>query len=171
VCDATYFTHPQRDWQRRYEALRALLVDRLPAQAVADRFGYKTGYVRLLKHQFRRGKIDFDEPVSQGRAARRRVTSKIRAEIRRLRDLRLSSGEITELLGEEGIDISVRTVERVLAEEGYPRLPRRTRIKVGLTVQGAEIPQHAQAVTLADLEGRRFDCAGAGVFLFAPFLA
>ena len=50
--DATYFTRPIHEWQKRYETLRASFVDRLPAEAVAVRFGYSTGYVRLLRHQF-----------------------------------------------------------------------------------------------------------------------
>ncbi len=49
------------------------------------------------------------------------------------REHRLSAGEIAQLLSEDGIEISVRTVERILAEEGYPKLPRRTRLKIGLT--------------------------------------
>ena len=169
--DETFFTHPKLDWQRRYEALRACFVERLPARVVADRFGYKPGYVRLLKHQFRHGKIDFSEPVPEGKAARRRVTSDVRDKIKSWRERRLSAGEITELLSEDGVEISVRTVERVLAEEGFPKLPRRTRMKVGFTVKGAEIPERSEAITVAELGGRRFDCAGAGVFLFAPFLA
>ena len=39
------------------------------------------------------------------------------------------------------MDISVGTVERALAEEGFPKLPRRTRLKIGLTAKGAEVPQ------------------------------
>ena len=38
--DTTYFTKPIHEWQKRYEALRASFVDRLPAATVADRFGY-----------------------------------------------------------------------------------------------------------------------------------
>lgn len=167
----TFFTHPKPDWQRRYEALRACFVDRLPAKVVADRFGYKSGYVRLLKHQFRHGKIDLSEPVPEGKAARRRVTGEVRKKIRSWREKLLSAGEITELLSEDGVEISVRTVERVLAEEGFPKLPRRTHIKTGLTVKGAEVPERSEAITVAEMDGRRFDCAGAGIFLFAPFLA
>ena len=40
----------------------------------------------------------------------------------------MSSGEITGCLSEEGIEISVRTVERVLREEGFHKFPRRSRI-------------------------------------------
>lgn len=169
--DATFFTNPRFDWQRRYEALRALLVERLPGHVVADRFGYRPGYLRLLKHQFVHGKVDFAEPVPEGQATRRQVNSAIRDKIRQWRTRRLSAGEIVELLSEDGIELSVRTVERVLAEEGFPKLPRRTRIKLGLTVQGAEIPERAEEVPLEQLDGRSFACAGAGVFLFAPFLA
>ena len=165
-----YFTQPKFDWQRRYEALRASFVERLPHKVVADRFGYSPGYVRLLRHQFTHGKIDFSEPNPEGKAARRQVSAKTRQKIIEYRQKYLSSGQITELLSEDGIEISVRTVERVLAEEGLPKLPRRTRIKIGMTVKGADIPRRSEVVSLADLNGQRLNSAGAGVFLFAPFL-
>lgn len=168
--DEKFFTSPAHDWQRRYEALRASYVERLPAHVVADRFGYTAGYVRLLRHQFRHGKIDFSEPVPEGSGGRRRVTEEVRRKICTWRDKRLSAAEIAGLLSEEGVELSVRTVERVLAEAGYPRLPRRARLKLGLTVRGAEVPQRSRSLTVQDLEGQSFECAGAGVFLFAPFL-
>ncbi len=169
--DESFFLNPQFDWQRRYEALRASFVDRLPAKVVADKFGYSPGYVRLLKHQFKHGKIDLAEPVPEGKTRRHRVTAEVRGMIRSWRSSRLSAGEIAQLLSEEGIELSVRTVERVLAEEGFPKLPRRTRLEIGLTVKGAEVPQRAKAVKIDSLSGSRYDCPGAGVFLFAPFLA
>jgi transposase len=168
--DATFFTHPIHDWQRRYEALRASFVDRLPAQAVADRFGYTPGYVHLLRHQFSAGKIDFSEPVPEGAATRYRVTAEIRQKIRTWRENLLSAGEITQLLTEEGVEISVRTVERVLAEEGFSKLPRRIGLKIGRTVKGAEVPLKSERITVGHLEGQRLDSESAGIFLFAPFL-
>jgi transposase len=168
--DQKYFTQPTLEWQRRYEALRASFVDRLSHKAVADRFGYSPGYVRLLRHQFKHGKIDFSEPNPEGKIARRRVSVETRQKIIEYRQKDLSSGQITELLSEDGVEISVRTVERVIAEEGFPKLPRRTRIKIGLTVKGADIPKRSEVVSLADLNGERFNSASAGVFLFAPFL-
>ena len=170
MCDDTYFTKPIHDWQRRYEALRASFVERLPAKVVADRFGYTPAYVHLLRHQFINEKIDFSEPVPEGKIARRRVNSEVRQKIRHWRELRLSAGEITQLLSEEGIELSVRTVERVLAEEGFPKLPRRSRLKIGLTVKGAEVPDRSEAITVVQVEGKHFDCETAGAFLFAPFI-
>lgn len=169
--DAKYFTHPQANWQRRYEALRASYVERLSAKLVADRFHYTASYVHLLRHQFRTGKIDFGEPPIEGKAARRRVTRDLREKIRSWREQRLPAGQIAQLLSEAGVEISVRTVERVLAEEGFPKLPRRTALKVGMTVKGAQVPDKSHVAALADLDGQSFESAGAGVFLFAPFLA
>lgn len=168
---ADFFIHPTLDWQRRYEALRASFVERLPANVIADRFGYSAAYIRLLRHQFRQGKLDFSEPVPEGKTKRRGISTAIRGKIVAWRHQQLSAGDITQLLSEEGVEISVRTVERVLAEEGFSKLPRRTRLKLGHTVKGAQVPERAQAIALGDVDGSRWDCPAAGVFLFAPFLA
>ena len=103
--DKTYFLNPVHEWQRRYEALRASFVERLPAKVVADRFDYSPSYIHLLRHQFIHEKIDFSEPVPEGKAARRRVNSKIRLKICSWREHRLSAGEITQLLSEEGVTL------------------------------------------------------------------
>jgi len=169
--DEKFFTHPVHDWQRRYEALRASFVERLPARMVADRFEYSKNYVFLLRHLFMQGKIDFSEPVPEGKLARRRISSVVREKIRTWREHNLSAGEITECLSEDGIEISVRTVERVLREEGFPKLPRRTRLKMGITVKGAHVPEKSKAITLADMDGEKIQSPTAGIFVFAPFLA
>lgn len=169
--DHTFFTQPALGWQRRYEALRASFVEKLPAEMVAERFGYSAEYVRLLRHLFMNEKLDFTDPVPEGKAYRRRVTTEIRKMIRAHREKQLSASEIAQLLSEEGLKISVRTVERVLAEEGFARLPRRTRVQRGRTVKGADIPERSEKVFLEELDGKQLSCSAAGVFLFTPFLA
>jgi len=169
--DASYFTHPTADWQRKYEALRAAFVERLPDKLVAERFGYKPGYVSQMRHKFRHGKIDFSEPTAEGKTSRRKVNKDTREKIIQWRQKQLSAGEIAELLMKEGIELSVRTVERVLAEEGFTKLPRRTQLRIGRTIKGAEIPEKATPVCVTSLGSARYDSDGAGVFLFAPFLA
>jgi hypothetical protein len=168
--DENFFLHPVHEWQRRYEALRASFVDRLPAKVVADRFGYSVAYMHLLRHLFANEKMDFSEPLPEGKTRRHRIDTSTRAKICNWREHRLSGGEITELLSEEGVEVSVRTVERILAEEGYTRLPRRTRLKLGITVKGAQVPAVAQRIQLGDVSQRPFDSEAAGIFLFAPFI-
>jgi hypothetical protein len=171
VRDVSFFTRPAHDWQRRYEALRASLVERLPDRVIAQRFGYERGYVRLLRFRFRHGQMDFSEPVTEYKACRRGVTAETRRKIGAWRQRRLSVGEIVQLLSEDGVEMSVRTVERVLAEEGFTKLPRRIRIPLGETVNKAAIPERSEAVSVGALAGQSFESPGAGVFLFAPFLS
>ncbi len=170
MVDEKFFLYPVHDWQKRYEALRASYVDRLPAKAVAQRFGYTENYIYLLRHQFQHGKIDFSEPVSEEKTKRRKVDAPVREKICNWREHRLSAGEIVQLLSEEGIEISVRTVERVLAEAGYPKLPRRTRLKTGFTVKGTEVPETACIISVQAPPSKQFESQAAGVFLFAPFI-
>ncbi len=164
------FLHPVHNWQKRYEALRASFVDRLPAKVVAERFGYSISYVNLLRHQFIHGKIDFSEPVPEGKIKRRKVDALTRNKVRTMREHRLSAGEIVQLLSEDGIELSVRTVERVLAEEGYSKLPRRSRLQIGITVKGASVPAASHSIQINEFKYSKFDCDAAGVFLFAPFI-
>ena len=145
-------------------------MDRLPAKVVAERFGYSQSYVNLLRHQFIHEKIDFSEPVPEGKIQRRKVDALTRSKICTMRDHRLSAGEIVQLLSEDGIELSVRTVERVLAEEGYSKLPRRSRLRIGLTVKGAKVPLVSHSVQISEFEYNKIDCDAAGVFLFAPFI-
>ena len=169
--DETSFTRPVHEWQRRYEALRASFVERLPAKVVAERFNYSPGYIHLLRHQFRNGKIDFSEPIQEGKVKRLKVTSEVRGKIKAWRRQRLSAGEITQLLSEDGIELSVRTIERVLAEEGFEKLPRRTRLRTGFTTRGTEVPERSESVTVKERDDGVFESDSAGIFLFAPFLA
>ena len=167
--DKNFFLQPKSEWQRRYEALRASFIERLPAKVVADRFGYSQSYVNYLRHQFVHGKLDFNEPPPEG-GRPRRIDAATRSKICNWREHSLSAGEITQLLSEEGIEISVRTVERILAEAGYSKLPRRTKLKLGLTQKGAEVPAVSERISLSEFSGQTLDCDAAGVFLFAPFI-
>jgi hypothetical protein len=108
--------------------------------------------------------------VAEGKTRRHRIDIETRAKICNWREHRLSAGDITQLLSEEGVEVSVRTIERILAEEGYPRLPRRTRLKLGMTVKGAQVPAISQQIRLADVTQKPFESEAAGVFLFAPFI-
>ena len=48
-----FFLDPQAPLQRRYEALRAVVLERQPLTEVARRFGYAYGTLRNLVAQFR----------------------------------------------------------------------------------------------------------------------
>jgi hypothetical protein len=50
-----FFLEPVETSHRRYEALRAIFVDGLPLNQVADRFGYRPSALRSLVSRFRSG--------------------------------------------------------------------------------------------------------------------
>ncbi len=51
--DRRFFLEPEQTFHRRYEALRAVLVDEEPIDRVADRFGYKHSAMRSMISRFR----------------------------------------------------------------------------------------------------------------------
>ena len=53
TCCHDFFTRPTGPRHRRYEALRAVFVDRRSQKQVADQFGYTYGSLRQLVHEFR----------------------------------------------------------------------------------------------------------------------
>ena len=48
-----FFADPQSSQQRRYEAIRAVVIEEQPLQAVAEHFGFAYGTLRNLVAQFR----------------------------------------------------------------------------------------------------------------------
>jgi hypothetical protein len=50
-----FFLEPGQSTHRRYEALRAIFVEGLPLDQVADRFGYRPAALRSLVSRFRSG--------------------------------------------------------------------------------------------------------------------
>jgi hypothetical protein len=171
--DASFFLKPKDPGQRLYETLRASFVERLPSRILSERFGFSRGYVHLLRHRFKKGLLKLPFGEEAGRPGRPpKLSPAIREKIEALRRTeRLSAGQIAELVtDEEAVDVSVRTVERVIAAAGLPRLPKRTRLLIGRTRDNTVVPDVARRRQWKDLAGQTFGTASAGVFLFLPFL-
>lgn len=95
----------------------------------------------------------------------------MRARIVELRGQRpISAGQIAEILDDEGDDLSVRTVERILREAGFEKLPRRSRLLIGQTVDRTTVPETSRTLSPGEMDGRSVSSDVAGVFLFIPFL-
>ena len=63
---AEFFVRPAVPAQRRYEALRAYLVDEVPAAEVAARFGYSTATLHQLAAELRAGRSEFFKDSKPG---------------------------------------------------------------------------------------------------------
>jgi hypothetical protein len=131
----------------------------------------KPGYVHVLKHRFRRGLLHFTFRPSDAPGARRGTPAGIRSRIVELRRLReLSAGQIAEIIEEDGTDLSARTVERILREAGFPRLPRRTRLLIGETRAHTTVPEVSRRLSVQHIDGMTVTSDMAGLFAFAPFI-
>jgi hypothetical protein len=166
---ARLFLEPANSTHRRYEALRAYFVDRLPGPEVARRFGYTPGSFRVLVHQFRQDprRPFFLTPAKGPQSAPK--SDPLREVIIALRKQNLSIYDISRNLAHQGQPLSPVAVAQILRDEGFARLPRRADDErpPGSRPTTADV---ADAREL-DLEPRSFHTQFGGLFLFLPILA
>jgi hypothetical protein len=119
-----FFTAPAPGPHRRYEALRAYLLDGQPAADVAARFGYTTAGLHSAVADFRAGSRDFFTPARPGpKTAPGKGAA--RARIIELRAEGHSIDEIAQVLAREQIPLNRTGINEVIAEAGLPRIWRR----------------------------------------------
>ena len=75
-CRRFFLDADSATYHRQYEALRAIFVDGLPQNDVADKYGYTHGSMRQLVHQFRTAiRSDSPPPFFRSRGSVGRRTS------------------------------------------------------------------------------------------------
>jgi transposase len=166
---SAYFDQPQSKRQRQYEAVRAFIKESMPAEKIAQKFGYTPATIYALIRDARAGKIHLFPEVRLGPKGRR-VSEEIRDAIIRLRKENLASPDIRGRLSSEGTALSTKTIERILKESGYEKLKRRTDQQRGITKQNRLIPERAEHVNFQGLQPFSVDCPVAGVFFFIPYI-
>jgi hypothetical protein len=167
--EARAFLEPKNPTHRQYEALRAYFVEEKASADVARRFGYTPGSFRVLCHEFRRN-LDrefFVTPQRGGRPSEER--DPVREKIVALRKQNLSIYDVSEALEAEGIHRTPASIDLVLKQEGFARLPRRRDEErpQGVRPEAAEVAD----VRALDLSPRSFRTKFGGLFLFVPYLA
>jgi hypothetical protein len=165
-----FFLEPQNTTHRQYEALRAYFVDGLPSAEAAERFGYTPGTFRVMCTKFRHNPhrrffLSSAELKAPPPAPKKDRT---RDKIIALRKENLSIYDIANALSKEGSKISSSTVDTILKQEGFAKLPRRQDEDRPPTVK-PEIAAVADA-TQIDLSPRRIRTKFGGLFLFLPYL-
>jgi len=162
------FEMPNIPAQRRYEAIRAVEMDNLSVAGAAKKFGYTKqalySYIRDIKAH----KIDLFPKATKKKG--RCTPDVVIKQIIKHRRKNLSAADITELMDSEGYKMSIRTVERILEDNGFSRLKRRTKAERGFTKKQQAIPQKAVAIDFEKLKPFTTDCPIAGVFFFLPYI-
>jgi len=132
-----FFAAPDTCDQRRYEALRAYLLEGLTASEAADRFGYTAASVQSMARDFRAGRRDFFTDTKPGPKSAP-AKDAARARIIELRRAGRSAYEIAQILATEGTRLNRTGVAEVLAQEGFPRLWARPHAERGIPAREAQ---------------------------------
>src|SRR6266700_3133581 len=118
------FARPAGVNQRRYEAVRAYVLEGAPLAEAAARFGYTRSALASLVRDFRAGRLAlFAEPGRPGRKSAPKKDA-ARGRVIELRRQGLSVYEISTRLAAEGSPLNRTGVGQILAEEGFGRLLR-----------------------------------------------
>jgi transposase len=164
-----YFKEPKSSRQKQYEAVRAFVIDKLPAEIIAQNFGYKVSTIYELVKRAKTGKVVLFPDVPRG-PQKRRTSEEISEKICQLRKQSCSVVDIHTSLTDEGIIISQRTIERILYEAGFKRLKRRTNKELGITKKGEIIPERSENLNFNKLEPFNVDIPIAGICFFIPYI-
>lgn len=164
-----YFLHPRSKRQKQYEAVRAIMIEKLPAETVAQKFGYQVQTVYSLVRSAKTGKLALFPEVAKG-PQQRHTPATIQDQIIQLRKQNLGAADIHSKLIEQKKVISLRTIERILKQAGFPKLKRRTYAELGITIDNKLIGERSQRLDWKLLPPFRVDCPVAGVFFFVPYI-
>jgi len=165
-----FFTKDLKPRQKQYEAIRAVAFREGNLEGIATRFGYTLQSLRTLISRLLSGKHELFPKVKRGPKGRHTSPEIVELIVQLRREKRLNSTEITEELNQAHIPITVRTVERILSEVGFPKLRRRTNRERGISKEGMLIPKRSINLDLKKLEPFRAECQVAGVFFFLPYI-
>lgn len=164
-----YFINPLVPRQRQYEALRAIALDKLPVTDAAKKYGYTISTLYTFLRDAKSGKLKLfpQLPICP---VKRRTPNNLQKMIIKKRKMNMSSQEIKNSLMINNVNVSVSTVERVLFDAHFSKLPRRTYAELGNTVKNQIISNRATAINFDELKPFHLDCPAIGVFFFLPYI-
>lgn len=165
-----FFTEPKHPRQRRYEALRASFVDGLSNQEIADKFGYTIYSFKSLKRDAKRLTADdFFLELKKGPQGAHPKTLSVKDRIIQLRKRNYSVEEIQEKLHHEDVTVSQTLILRILKNEGFTKLFRRT-YRERLEARQQEINYAEVADVSQFIKRTEFSTMHGGIFLFLPII-
>lgn len=164
-----FFLSPASNRQKQYEAVRAFIVDKQSAEEVAAKFGYQASTVYAIVRDAKAGKLQLFPLVERG-PKQRRTPGDYQEMIIDQRKQHHSIHDIHDTLLESGINISAKTIERILKDSGYDKLARRSDNERGVTKKNKIIPEQSENIDIASLEPFSYDCPVAGIYFFLPYI-
>ena len=164
-----FFKEPISTRQKHYEVVRAVIIDKISVEEASKRFDYKTSTIYSLIKDAKSGKLELFPEVKKG-PKQRRTSIIVQEKIIKYRRKFLSSLDIGKELESEGINVSTRTIERILKDKGFRKLKKRTNKELGKTTKNKIIPNRSQQLNFNKLNSFKVDCPSVGIFFFLPYI-
>jgi len=170
---ADFFLKPATIAQKQYEALRLYFVEGVPANVVAEKFGYThrgfTTIVTQFNKKIKSGNTEdlFFVEKKRGRKKAEHIANSNDIIIE-MRKNNHSVDEIKAVMDSKGISISEKTIYNILRKEGFPRLPRRTK-REKADLKPPKIAAE-KSVMLDFSEQEEIKSTAAGVLCLLPYL-
>ena len=164
-----YFLNPSNNKQIQYEIIRAVIVDNKPIKEVAKSFNYKINSIYSLLRDFKAKKINLFPKIKKG-PNKRRVSDNVCDKIITYRNKQMSTIEISEQLKNEKVEISARTIERIIKDHGFTKLKRRTKKALKTTRNNKSIPERSKHLDFSELKPFSVDTPTIGIFFFLPYI-
>jgi len=168
----TFFTSPNNSSQKRYEALKAFYCGGVSPNDILQQFGFSSSYFKKVRSEFiqslKNGINPFFETKKTGPKARR-IQVDLIEKIVLFRKRNFSISDIKAALHADNQSLSLDTIDKILKDEGFAPLPKRShqeRIETS-------IPQKITTSRSAELilTNEEFTTEhAAGCLLFLPLL-
>jgi hypothetical protein len=170
---SSFFLKPNSIAQKQYEALRLFFIENVPAIEVAKKFGYTYRGFTTIASDFRK-KIKnglanelFFTTIKKGRKRPAHI-QQANEIIISLRKTNHSVEEIKTILDSKGYKICEKTIHNILKEEGFSKLPRRTKANKS-QLQIPQIPAE-KSISLKFEQAEEFKSASAGILCLLPYI-
>ena len=168
----SFFLSPILVSHKQYEALRMYFVEKIPAQQVADQFGYTYRAFTSLVALFR-DKLNNDPTGSfiftESRPGRKisSSTDQVKSLVIEMRKKYYSVPDIKVALDGLGYAISEKNIFNIVSKEGFSRLPRRAKL---VRQQLESVNIEAEKSCTLTFVPEVFKSLNAGVLMFLPLI-
>jgi len=175
-----YFVEARQPTHRQYLAMRSFFFDGRNAESVAKEYGYTENTVYTLARNFKtrlqscaeQGEDPFFQTLKPGRKKIDRDDELVEA-ILSYRKKHLSVPDIKIILDGKGFDVSQGFIYSICDENGFARLPKRSKWERQELMENsgyADVLQAPVSEMLPFLEEEQFMSKGVGVLCFLPFI-
>jgi transposase len=175
-----YFAAPAQPLHRQYVALRSFLYEGNTAETVAAEYGYTVSTVYTLARNFKaklrayseQGEDPFFQTLKPGKKKLDRDDELVETIIN-FRKKQLSIPEIKIFLDGKGYNVSEGFIYNICDENGFSRLPKRSKYQQQELMRSSGYADVLQAPTSEIYpfsENEQFSSKGVGVLCFLPFI-